>query len=161
MSSARERGDAKKNEGNEAFKARKYDEAIRLYTEAIDLDHTSHVYYSNRAAAYLGKEAWEEAAKDGEECVHLNKNFVKGYHRWALALKGMKQYAKAMETLKAGQKVDFNNKDLNNLINEVEPLAKSQEASKRSSLPEAEQIKVREIPKHCLNSNECFLAARK
>ena len=142
MSSARERGDAKKNEGNEAFKAKKYDEAIRLYSEAIDLDHTSHVYYSNRAAAYLGKESWEEAARDGEECVHLKKDFVKGYHRWALALKGMKQYGKALETLKAGQKVDFNNKDLNNLINIVEPLAQQQESANRSTLPEAEQIKV-------------------
>ena len=76
--SARERGDKKKNEGNELFKKQKYDEAIRLYSEAIDLDPTSHVYFSNRSACYLAQHLWDKAENDASECVHLNDTFVKG-----------------------------------------------------------------------------------
>ncbi|POM74606.1 Heat shock protein, partial [Phytophthora palmivora] len=40
--------DAKKNEGNEAFKNQDYPTAIAKYTEAIEIDATNHVYFSNR-----------------------------------------------------------------------------------------------------------------
>lgn len=143
MSSARARADAKKAEGNEYFKNQKYDNAIKSYTEAIDLDPSNHVYFSNRSAAYLGKNMYQEACADGEECVHLSHTFVKGYHRYALALKGLKKYIKALEILKAGQKVDFNNKDLNKLLNEVEPLALREEEANRSDMPRDEQLKLK------------------
>jgi len=131
------------SDGNVAFKNQNYDEAIRLYSEAIDLDPTSHVYFSNRSACYLAKQEWKKASSDAEECVHLNDQFIKGYHRLALALKGLKEYEKAMDTLKKGHKVDFNNKDINNLINEIEPLASKAEELKRSNLSREERIKLR------------------
>lgn len=37
-----------KNLGNEAFAAKKYDEAITLYNQAIQLDPDNAVFYSNR-----------------------------------------------------------------------------------------------------------------
>lgn len=38
-----------KNKGNEAFGRKDWDEAIKHYTRAIELDDTKPVYYSNRA----------------------------------------------------------------------------------------------------------------
>ncbi|KAJ1927000.1 Serine/threonine-protein phosphatase 5, partial [Tieghemiomyces parasiticus] len=38
-----------KNEANVFFKERKYDDAIRLYTEAIELNPSVPAYYCNRA----------------------------------------------------------------------------------------------------------------
>lgn len=83
------------------------------------MDPSHHVYFSNRSAAYLAMNKYKEAARDAEECVRLNPQFIKGYHRLALAQNGLKQYIQAMETLKKGQKVDFNNKDLHKLVSEV------------------------------------------
>ena len=37
--------------GNEFFKAKDYDNAIKWYSEAIAIDPSSHAYYSNRSAS--------------------------------------------------------------------------------------------------------------
>jgi len=42
-----------KNQGNEAFKAGRYAEAVTFYGNALGLDPDNHVLYSNRSAAYL------------------------------------------------------------------------------------------------------------
>ena len=44
-----------KQEGNTQHNAGKFDEAIRLYSEAIQLDASMAVLYSNRAASYLSR----------------------------------------------------------------------------------------------------------
>ncbi|KAF0700163.1 Aste57867_9291 [Aphanomyces stellatus] len=139
--SAKTKAEGKKNEGNEFFKQKQYAKAVDKYSEAIALDPTNHVYYSNRSASYNGQSLFAEAAKDGEKCVELNPQFVKGYHRWALGLKGLKQYAKALEVLKVGQKIDFNNADMNKLINDIEPLLAKVEAARRQGLNPSEQLK--------------------
>lgn len=36
--------------------------------------------------AYSGLSMWREAKKDGLECIRLNKEFLKGYHRAANAM---------------------------------------------------------------------------
>ena len=41
-----------KNQGNQAFKEGKFDEAAKLYSEAIKLSPTDHVLYSNRSGSY-------------------------------------------------------------------------------------------------------------
>jgi hypothetical protein len=48
--------------------------AIAAYTEAINLDpkgETSHVFFSNRSAAYLSKGDASSALSDGERCVQV------------------------------------------------------------------------------------------
>jgi tetratricopeptide (TPR) repeat protein len=56
-----------KDQGNKAFAAKRYDEAIDLFTQAIALDPSNHVLYSNRSAANAGKKMWTEALADAEE----------------------------------------------------------------------------------------------
>ena len=46
-------GDQLKEEGNKAFVAGKYGEAVNYYTKAIEQDGDNAIYYSNRANAYL------------------------------------------------------------------------------------------------------------
>lgn len=50
---AREEAEAAKAAGNEAFKARAFQEAVQAYSRAIALDPSCAVYHSNRAQAYL------------------------------------------------------------------------------------------------------------
>ena len=54
---------AKKQEGNEFFKKARYNDAVRLYSEAIELD-PKPVYYNNRAAALLMQEQYARCIDD-------------------------------------------------------------------------------------------------
>lgn len=89
-----------------------YANAIKFYSEAIELDPSNTAYYSNRSASYAGLEDWEHAAEDGQSCISCDKTFIKGYFRLATALEGMANFKKACETLTMGLAVEPRNKDL-------------------------------------------------
>mmetsp|Transcript_16101 Transcript_16101/g.26295 ORF Transcript_16101/g.26295 Transcript_16101/m.26295 type:complete len:263 (+) Transcript_16101:175-963(+) len=94
--------EAKKEAGNTAFQAGEYDKAIEAYSEAIKLNDLNHVYYANRAAAYLAKEMFEDARSDCLKCISLDKTFVKAYLRLATAQRGLKDNEAALKTIREG-----------------------------------------------------------
>lgn len=59
--------DELKAEGNKAFSAKNYDLAIDIFSQAIELDPSNHVLYSNRSAAKAGKKQWDAALEDAEQ----------------------------------------------------------------------------------------------
>jgi len=101
-----------KEEGNNFFKAQKYPEAVKSYTEAIARDPSNHINYSNRAAAYLKLLAAPEALKDSEKCIEIDPKFVKGYIRKGNALFLMKDYKKCLDTYNIGIELEPNNPEL-------------------------------------------------
>ena len=60
-----ELAEEKKNEGNQALKAGKVDEAIALYSEAIEINKTEAML-TNRAVAYIQKRNYKSALLDCE-----------------------------------------------------------------------------------------------
>ena len=42
-----------KNKGNTAFSNGKFEEAVALYNQAIEIDNTNPVFFSNRANVYI------------------------------------------------------------------------------------------------------------
>ncbi|KAJ7065365.1 hypothetical protein C8F01DRAFT_1125375 [Mycena amicta] len=60
----RVRADKTKEQGNEAFKAKKFDEAISLYSKAIEMNPVEPSYLTNRAAAYMGIKRFRPAVED-------------------------------------------------------------------------------------------------
>jgi len=104
--------EAKKKAGNDAFSAKNYDEAIRLYSEAIGLDKTNHVYFSNRSACYGFKGEWEKAAADARQCIELNADFIKGYYRLSTAQLQLLEFSEAETTVRNGLKKEPGNTDL-------------------------------------------------
>jgi len=111
---------SKKNEGNTFFKNKQYAQAIQKYTEAIGFDPTDVTFYSNRSACYAALERWEEAADDGRQCIMVDKSFVKGYFRSALALQNLGNLDGALDAIKRGLGVDALNADLKKMSREVE-----------------------------------------
>lgn len=55
-----------KEQGNEAFKQKDYNSAIKFYSQALETTPADHTILGNRAAAYhnLGKYAEAEADSD-------------------------------------------------------------------------------------------------
>ena len=91
-----------KDQGNAAFKAGDTEAAIELYSRAIELDPENHVFYSNRAAAYLRQgDAKSKAFRDGKKCVTLAPSFLKGYGRKAAAEVALGRLEAACDTYRA------------------------------------------------------------
>lgn len=71
--------------------------------QAIELDPSQHVYFSNRSAAYLSKKDADSALADAEQCIKLNPSWAKGYSRKGAALHALKQYKEAEEVYEEGE----------------------------------------------------------
>lgn len=121
--------------GNKALQSENFSEAIKHYTDAICLDPNNHVLYSNRSAAYAKQEKFEEALKDGEKCISLNKSWGKGYSRKGAALVYLGKHKEAEDCYKEGLKVDPSNQALKDGLAEVQK--KLQQAFNPFSSPEA------------------------
>jgi len=111
---------ARKAEGNEFFKNKKYAEAIAKYSEAIEADPTDVTFFSNRSACYAALNQWNEAAEDGRQCIIVDKSFVKGYFRHALALQNMGNLDGASDSVKRGLGIDSTNADLKKMSRELD-----------------------------------------
>ena len=93
--------EALKEAGNKAYQARNFLEAIKLYTSAIELSQ-NHIYYANRANAYLELEKFSECIEDCVKAIEIDKTFAKSYYRQAKALINLQRLTEALEVLKQG-----------------------------------------------------------
>lgn len=92
-----------KDQGNEAYKKGDYAAAVDLYTQAIEAGGEDlHLVYSNRAAALLAQERFEDALQDCDRVLELNPTFMKGYLRKSMALKGLGRKREALQVAKQG-----------------------------------------------------------
>ncbi|KAG8828716.1 hypothetical protein FRC19_000104 [Serendipita sp. 401] len=65
--------DRLKEQGNVAFKAGRYDEAVTRYTDAIALVSSQAAYYGNRAAAYISLKQFRLALEDCQKAKSLQQ----------------------------------------------------------------------------------------
>jgi len=108
-----------KNQGNAAVTAGNYQEAIDLYTQAITMEPSNHVFYSNRSAAYLNMKNGANALEDASKCVSLNPTWVKGYSRKGAALHEMGKYEEAEQAYNEGLKIDPDNAACKNGLGDI------------------------------------------
>lgn len=73
----------KKNSGNDLYKIKRYDAALQLYTEAINLCPETPAYYGNRSATYMMLGDYKAALRDAKQSVQIDAFFEKGYMRIA------------------------------------------------------------------------------
>lgn len=106
---ANEEAEEHKRKGNDAFKEKKWDEAIKHYNKAITLDPSNAAYYSNRSAAWSFKGSHESALADANKCIEKDPKFVKGYARKGKALFDLKRWDDAEEAYKKGLTVEASN----------------------------------------------------
>ncbi|OQR92565.1 hypothetical protein ACHHYP_03500 [Achlya hypogyna] len=109
-----------KAKGNAALSAKNNAEAIECYTQAIALNASNHVYFSNRSAAYLSDDKPELALKDAEACIGVKPDWGKGYARKGAALHALADYDAAIAAYKDGLKHEPNNAACLSGIEEVE-----------------------------------------
>ena len=120
-----------KEEGNQAFKEKKYKKAINLYSQAIEEARGIMYLYTNRAMAYIQIEDYNKAIEDCDRVIQyyelfeeeLNKNvdtYTKSLVRKAKALLAIKDYQEAKDTI--DKAIDYNegNEELIKFQKEIE-----------------------------------------
>ena len=96
-----------KQKGNAYVKENKLNEAIKCFSEAIDLKVetiNNSIYLSNRAFINLKLENYGLALSDSNKAIEINPNYIKAYYRRASAYLFLRKYDEALSDLKLLQK---------------------------------------------------------
>lgn len=134
--------------GQQALDAKRYDEAIELYTKALETSKESPVYHIRRSTALQRTKNYPEALLDAEKAVAFasargRRELVsQAQLRRAIALFYLQQYGNSNACLKWARKLDDKEKSI--------PIWESQVAAKLKNLgedDEAGKVTVIEIPK--------------
>lgn len=104
-----ELGLAAKERGNAFFREGKFTEAIPEYEEAVKRDPTNAAFRNNLAAAYTKMCLFNDAKREVEKSLELDKNYVKAWAKKGDIEVLMKEYHKAMDSYKAGLQIDPEN----------------------------------------------------
>jgi translocation protein SEC72 len=127
--------DQLKVEGNKAYKALDYTEAIRQYSAAADLAWSRPLWeplafqfvreelapiLSNRSAAHVALEQYVEALVDAEIVTRLKADWSKGWFRKGKALFGLSRFEEATKAYRKGLRYGSNSEDLLQALKEAE-----------------------------------------
>jgi len=88
--------------------------AVQLYTDALLLDPTNHILYSNRSAARLKQGQFLMALQDATKARELCPQWPKAYFRQGVALQCLGRYGEALAAFSSGLAQDPNSKQLLN-----------------------------------------------
>jgi len=93
----------------EAFNEQNYRAAVDLLKKAIKLDPDNHIFFSNRAAAYMAMEQYDKALADADDCIRLQPKWAKGFSRRGAALFRMEKLGPARDAFEKGLELDKEN----------------------------------------------------
>lgn len=116
---------AAKNEGNDNFRKKEYDAAIKNYDVSIEkfecldkpCDLELAACYQNRAAAKEYKKIYEDSISDASKAIQLNGHYAKAYFRRANAYKEQRKFYCALQDIVQAYILErFKNKIYNNMV---------------------------------------------
>jgi len=99
-----------KEKGNASFKAGNFEEAIRHYTQSLELDQQGSVTLTNRAMAFLKLKKFKEAEVDCNQALELDDKNVKAWWRRGIARKELGLLKAAEADLQAALNLEQGNK---------------------------------------------------
>ena len=101
--------DALKAEGNKLFVAKDFEAAANKFSEAIALDPSNHILYSNRSGAYASLKNFSAALEDANKITELKPDWAKGWSRKGAALHGTGDLIDATEAFEEALKLEPSN----------------------------------------------------
>merc|ERR1712070_599353 len=138
-----------KSRGNELYKAKKFEEAIAAYDEAIALDTTNMTFLSNKAAVSFTQKNYDKCIEMCNSAMEVGKANMAPFEdrskcltRCAKAHQKKGDLGTAIEMCKASQ-LEFYNKDTQRLLKTLELEKKKADASAYQDDAKAEEAKQR------------------
>ncbi|KAK2502407.1 hypothetical protein MC885_010717, partial [Smutsia gigantea] len=108
---ALKRAEELKTQANDYFKAKDYENAIKFYSQAIELNSSNAIYYGNRSLAYLRTECYGYALADATQSIEIDKKYIKGYYRRAASNMALGKFRAALRDYETVVKVKPHDKD--------------------------------------------------
>ncbi|XP_074330080.1 hsp70-Hsp90 organizing protein-like isoform X2 [Apium graveolens] len=129
--------DFEKEAGNVAYKKKDFENAIKCYSQAVELDDTDISFLTNRAAVYLEMGKYEKCIKDCDKAVERGRKLILDFKMIAKALtrngtalvkmaKCSKDYEPAIETFQKAL-TEHRNLDTLKKLNDAEKVKKDLE----------------------------------
>lgn len=97
-----------KDQGNEAFKAKDFDEAIEKYSKSINMEKNAAAF-NNRALVYLKQKMYLKVIVDTNECLKIEPQNIKALFRKAQAFIGQNLLMQAHDTYEKVLQLDPSN----------------------------------------------------
>ncbi|XP_073122365.1 serine/threonine-protein phosphatase 5 isoform X2 [Henckelia pumila] len=146
---------------NEAFKARKYSQAIDLYTQAIEVSSDNAVYWANRAFAHTKLEEYGSAIQDATKAIEIDSRYSKGYYRRGAAYLAMGKFKDALKDFQQVKKICPNDPDATKKLKECEKAVMKLKFEDAISVPQSERHSVADsIDYHTIDVESQYTGAR-
>eukprot|EP00287_Rhodomonas_sp_CCMP768_P005404 CAMPEP_0196724084 /NCGR_PEP_ID=MMETSP1091-20130531/6096_1 /TAXON_ID=302021 /ORGANISM="Rhodomonas sp., Strain CCMP768" /LENGTH=498 /DNA_ID=CAMNT_0042066179 /DNA_START=60 /DNA_END=1556 /DNA_ORIENTATION=- len=113
-----------KQKANAQFQEGHLNEAIELYTEAIDNNHKNHILYANRAFCHVKLENYGSAIIDATEAITLDPTYIKGYYRRGTAYLALHKLKQAKADFREAVKIEPGNKEARTKLNDCDKAIK-------------------------------------
>lgn len=130
-----------KDLGNKALASSSYEKAIEYYTQAINLDRNSAIFFANRAQAYIKSEAYGAAIQDATKAIEIDPSYTKSYYRRAIANTALINPKKALEDLKIVSQRAPSNADARVKLVECQKLVRRQAFEKAIEVEDAPGVR--------------------
>ncbi|GAB4818900.1 hypothetical protein N2152v2_005946 [Parachlorella kessleri] len=134
------KADAVKDKANQAFKDKHYQQAVDLYTEALAINPSSSVLYSNRAFAHIRLEEYGSAMADASKALECDPQYAKAYYRRGDAAFALSHFKDAVRDFRAAAKLAPRDPDLRRKLSEAERELKRSRFEEALSLPDDHRV---------------------
>ena len=98
-----------KTEGNNLMRTEKFQEALDMYSKAIELDGSNPVFYCNRAAAHSKMNNHHLAIEDCQRAIDMDPSYSKAYGRMGLAHSSLNKHKEAVDNFKKALELEPDN----------------------------------------------------
>jgi len=105
----REEAERMKTEGNNLMRTEKFQEALSMYSKAIELDGSNPVFYCNRAAAHSKMNNHHLAIEDCQRAIDMDPSYSKAYGRMGLAHSSLNKHKEAVDNFKKALELEPDN----------------------------------------------------
>ncbi|KFB36979.1 AGAP009119-PA-like protein [Anopheles sinensis] len=126
-----------------AYSEQKYDEAVKLFTEAIQLNPKSALYYAKRGQAYLKLQKPNACIRDCNRALEINPDSATAYKFRGRANRLLGHWEEAAKDLRQACKLDFD-EEADEWLKEVTPNAKKIEQHKQKQERRKQEREFRE-----------------
>lgn len=155
----RDQSDEKRSEAMRAFSEQQFDEAIKLYTEAIQLNPQSALLFAKRGQVYLKMNKPNACIKDCTYALELNCDSAAAYKFRGRAYRLLGKFEEASHDLCESLKIDYDDQS-NEWLNEVKPNAEKLRQHKLSVQRKKEEKEHREKVRRARKAQEARARAQ-